>query len=64
MATLIGLKESCTIPEKLHAQAVLKEQGRIGFRYPKSMAEVPAAVREYFEEVVVGKAEHEEEGED
>ncbi len=52
-APLIGIKPGCTIPEKMRAQAILAERGLTGLRYPRRMADVPAVIREFFEEVVL-----------
>ncbi|MBA1203635.1 hypothetical protein G7009_18090 [Pseudomonas capeferrum] len=49
MTGFIAIKTSCTIPEKMHVQSVLKEQGLIGDRYPRIMEHVPRSVREHFE---------------
>lgn len=50
---LISVKSGCTIPERMRAQAVLVERGLTGSQYPRRMEEVPACVRDLFEEVVV-----------
>ncbi|UXH55934.1 hypothetical protein Q1Z72_01465 [Pseudomonas qingdaonensis] len=52
-APLIGIKPTCTIPEKMRAQAILAERGLTGLRYPRRMVDVPAVIREFFEEVAV-----------
>lgn len=52
-APLIGLKPGCTIPEKMRAQAILAERGLTGVRYPRRLIDVPAVIREFFEEVAV-----------
>lgn len=49
--SLVCINSSCSVPEKMHAQKVLKEHGLVGARYPRRMAEVPEAVRPYFEAV-------------
>ncbi|OAS27580.1 hypothetical protein AYO08_21910 [Pseudomonas putida] len=54
MTCFIAVKTSCTVPEKMHAQSVLKEQGLIGDRYPRIMEQVPRSVREYFEPLPLG----------
>lgn len=46
---LVALKASCTIPQKMHAQAVLAERGLIGSKYPRTMKDVPECIREFFE---------------
>lgn len=51
---LIGIKPTCTIPEKMRAQAVLAERGLTGDCYPRRVEDVPACIREFFEEVPVG----------
>lgn len=51
VATLIALKKSCSIPEKMHAHSVLEEQGLVGRRYPETLNQVPHSIREFFEEV-------------
>jgi hypothetical protein len=53
-APLIGIKPTCSIPEKMRAQAVLAERGLTGLRYPRRMVDVPACIRGFFEEVPVG----------
>lgn len=54
MTCFIAIKTSCTIPEKMHVHSVLNEQGLVGNRYPRTMEQVPRAVREYFEQLPLG----------
>lgn len=54
MICFIAVKTSCTIPEKMHVHSVLNEQGLIGNRYPRTMEQVPRAIREYFEQLPLG----------
>jgi hypothetical protein len=35
--SLIAIKTSCSVPEKMHAQSVLAGQGLVGCRYPHTM---------------------------
>lgn len=49
--SLIAIKTSCSVPEKMHAQSVLAGQGLVGCRYPHTMTEVPLSIRHFFEEV-------------
>jgi hypothetical protein len=47
----IVIKSTNTVPEKMHAQAVLEQFGLVGSRYPRTMEQVPEAIRQYFEAV-------------
>ncbi|CJL78176.1 Uncharacterised protein [Streptococcus pneumoniae] len=53
----ITLKTSCTIPEKMQAQSVLEGLGLVAQRYPRSLAEVPEAIRHFFESVPTAPAD-------
>lgn len=55
MIGFIAIKTSCTIPEKMHAQSVLNEQGLIGYRHPRIMEQVPRVIRDYFEPLPFGQ---------
>lgn len=54
--SLIAIKASCSVPEKMHAQSVLEGQGLVGRRYPHTLTEVPLSVRHFFEDVTAAPA--------
>lgn len=53
----ITFKASCTIPEKMQAQSVLQGLGLVAQRYPRCLAEVPEAIRHFFEAVPAAPAD-------
>ncbi|MFS4426869.1 hypothetical protein [Stutzerimonas stutzeri] len=55
--SLIAIKTTCSVPEKMQAQSVLQGLGLVAQRYPRSLAEVPEAIRHFFEAVPAAPAD-------